>query len=80
MTHALDSHNLVPLLVAHGLERAVTQDTGIVDQNIHTAPLVDNLLDDLGAFTIRVIVGHGLTTGLLDLFYNQVCGLLAVRC
>ena len=72
-------HHLVPLLVAHRFERLVTKNTCVVDENIHTAPLVNGLLNDLGALCIRVIVGDGLATSLGDLLHSKIGGLLAIR-
>ena len=72
-------HHLVPLLVAHRFERLVTKNTCVVNENIHTAPLVNGLLDDLGALRVGVIVSDGLATSLGDLLNGKIGGLLAIR-
>lgn len=58
--------------------RLVTEDTGIVDQDIDTTPLVNGLLDDLGTLGVGVVVGDGLTTGLSDLLNDDIGSLLAL--
>lgn len=57
----------VKVLIRHLLERLVTQDTGIVDQDMNRSERLDGLLHDL--FTIRhgSSGSRGLTAGLLDL-------------
>lgn len=58
--------------------RLVSEDTGIVDNDVDTAPLVNHLLDDLVTLGVGVVVGDGLTTGLGDLFNNNIGSLLAL--
>ncbi|KAI3479441.1 hypothetical protein L1887_58459 [Cichorium endivia] len=58
--------------------RLVTQDTGVVDEDVDAAPLVDGLLDDLLAIGVRVVVGDGLAAGLLDLLDDDIGSLLVL--
>lgn len=58
--------------------RLVTKDTGVVDDHIDTAPLVDDLLDNLVTLSVRVVVGDSLATGLGDFFYDDIGGLLVL--
>lgn len=58
--------------------RFVTENTGVVDDNIDAAPLVDDLLDDLVTFSVGVVVGDGLTTSLGDFLDDDIGGLLVL--
>lgn len=58
--------------------RFVAEDTGVVDNNIDTAPLVNDLLDDLVTLGVGVVVGDGLTTSLGDLLDDDIGGLLVL--
>ncbi|KAH3686495.1 hypothetical protein WICPIJ_002534 [Wickerhamomyces pijperi] len=69
----MDIHDLVPFLVRHLLERAISQDTSVVDQDINTAIIVQSCLHN--AFTVSDNVGlvtNGFTTSGFDLLNNGV--------
>ena len=71
----MDGHNQVPVLVRHVLEADIPKDTGIVDEHVDAAEGVDGRLDDTLAILDRVVVGYGLSAGLLDLLDDGVCSL-----
>ena len=50
--------NKVPVLILHLLERDVSQNPSIVNQNIYTLEMVDCSLDDLVSELDGVVVGH----------------------
>lgn len=68
----MDLVNDVPLIVGHVGESLVTKDTGIVDDNIDTAPGVDSCLHNGLAILDISLVTDGLTTELLDLLYDII--------
>jgi hypothetical protein len=67
--HAVDE---VPVLLAHLLEAGVAQDAGVVDDDVDALPRVERTLDDLRPVLDRVVVGHGLAAGGLDLLDHRV--------
>ena len=70
-------HHQVPFIFGHFEERAVPQDSGVVDKDIHGAVVVQSGLNNtLAAFhgAHRVVVGHGFATGGLDLLDYGVGG------
>lgn len=71
----VDGNDCVPLLVRHGLEGLVAEDTGIVDNNVDSAKSVNGLLHDLGTLEIRVEVGSAVSARLFDLLDDDFCSL-----
>jgi hypothetical protein len=71
----MDGHNQIPVLVGHVLERDISQDTGIVEQDINAAIVLDGGLDDLVTLLDAVVVGDGFAACGSDLVDNDICGL-----
>ncbi len=65
----------VPVRVLDVLEAHVTQDAGIVDQDIDATEALDGSLNDLVAVLHAVVVGHGLAAGGFDLVDDDIGGL-----
>jgi hypothetical protein len=68
----VDIDDEVPVLVGQVLEGDITQDTGVVDEDINAAEGLDGGLDDLLALGNRVVVGNGLAASGLDLVDNNI--------
>jgi hypothetical protein len=68
----VDIDDEVPVLVGQVLEGDITQDTGVVDEDINAAEGLDGGLDDLLALGDRVVVGNGLAASGLDLVDNNI--------
>ena len=66
----MDGYDVVPFLLSHVEDHAVSQDTGDADQNVDLAKVVDAGLNDVLA-TFHggdgVIAGDGVATGCLNL-------------
>lgn len=65
----------VPVLVLDILEADITQDAGIVDQDIDATKCLNGSLDDLVAVLDGVVIGNSLATVLLDLIDYYIGGL-----
>lgn len=57
------SQNEIPFLFRHGLERFIAQDTGIGDQNVYTAELLQSDLDDSITILGRANSGGSFSSG-----------------
>ena len=68
----VDLEDEVPVLILHVLEGDVAEDTGVVDEDIDAAELLDGGLDDLVAVLDAVVVGDGLAASGLDLVDNHI--------
>jgi hypothetical protein len=68
-------HDQVPIVVLHVLEADISEDSGIVDQDVDSAKGLDGSVDDLFTIFDRVVVGNGLASSCLDLVDYDVCGL-----
>jgi hypothetical protein len=68
----VDGVDQIPIGVLHVLEADVSEDTGIVNENINAAECLDSSLDDLLAIVDAVVVGNGLSTGLSDLVDDNI--------
>lgn len=68
----VDLHDEVPVHILHVLEADITEDTGVVDENIDAAESLDSSLDDLVTILDAVVVGNGLATGGLDLVDDNI--------
>jgi hypothetical protein len=71
----MDSHDQVPVLVLHVLEADIPQDTGIVEQHIDAAIVLDGCLDDLLAICDAVVVGYCFAASGFDLVDDDISGL-----
>ena len=65
-------HDQIPVLVFHVLEADITEDTGIVDENIYPAERLDGSLNDGLAILHAVVIGDGLAAGLLNLLDDEI--------
>lgn len=74
-TPDVDLHNQVPVIVLHVFEADISEDAGIVDQNIDSAKGLDGRVDDFVTIFDRIVVGNGLASSCLDLLDYYVCGL-----
>lgn len=72
----VDLEDEVPVLILHVLEGDVAEDTGVVDEDVDAAELLDGGLDDLVAILDAVVVGDGLAASGLDLVDNHIGSLL----
>jgi len=70
----VDGVDEVPVLLGHLDEGLVTEDTSVVDDDVHALVGVESSLDDLISELDGVVVGDGLSSGLLDLLNDQVSG------
>lgn len=71
----MDGHNQIPVLVAHVLKGDISQDTGIVEEDIDAAVVLDGGLDDAIAVLDAVIVGYCFAACGFDLVDDDICGL-----
>lgn len=54
----MDGHDQIPVMVRHVLEADVTEDAGIVDQDVDAAEVLNGRLNDLVAVDDIVVVSH----------------------
>lgn len=71
----VDLDNQVPVLVLDVLEADVTQDAGVVDEDIDATEGLDGGVDDALAVLDRVVVCDSLAAGCLDLVDDDISGL-----
>lgn len=71
----MNLHDQVPVLVLHVLEGDISQDTGIVNQDINAAKSLDGSLDDLLAVLDAVVIGNGIAALGLDFLDDDISGL-----
>src|SRR5690606_4184102 len=81
---AVEMHfdDLIEVHDRHTVEDAVAQDAGVVDHAVDALEVVERALDDLFRalrFGNALEVGDRLATGLADLVYDLLSGLLARR-
>jgi len=77
-TSNVNLEDQVPVLILHVLEADITQDTGIVDQDMYASEALDCSLDDGLAILNTVVVCNSLSSCALDLLYHSVGGLCLV--
>lgn len=65
----------IPVRVLHVLEADIPQDTGVVEEHIDTAKVLDGSLNDSLAVLDTVVVGDRLAAGGPNLVDNDICGL-----
>jgi hypothetical protein len=71
----MDGHNKIPVRIRHVLEGYVSQDTGIVEEDIDAAVVLDGGLNDSVAILDAVVVGYCFAACGLDLIDDDICGL-----
>jgi hypothetical protein len=65
----------VPILIFHVLEADISQDTSVVDEDIDSAKRFNSSLNNSSTILDAVVVGNGLSAGLLDFIDNYIGGL-----
>lgn len=68
----VDGHDEIPVLVGHVLEADVTENAGVVDEDVDATESLDGSLDDLVAILDAVVVGNSLAASGLDLIDNHI--------
>ena len=71
----MDAVDQIPVRLFHVLEADISQDTGVVDEDINTSECVDGRLDDGLSILDRIVVGDGLAASGADLIDDLVCRL-----
>jgi hypothetical protein len=74
-TSDVNLHDQVPIVILHVLEADISEDSGIVDQDVDSAKGLDGRVDDLFTIFDRIVVGNSLASSCLDLVNYDVCGL-----
>ena len=69
----MDLHNEVPVEISHLLEGNISQDASVVNDNVHSAEVVDCCLHNLVSELHRVVVGYCSSSQLLNFLNNDVC-------
>ena len=72
----MDSIYQIPVCICHILEADVSQDTGIIDQNIDATECLYSCLNDLLSIFYAVVIRNGFSTGCLDFVDDNIGGLL----
>lgn len=73
----VNSVDEIPVLVLHVLEADITQDTSVVQEDIHTTEVLDSRVDDGFPVLDAVVVGGRLAAGSSDLVDHDVRSLYA---
>lgn len=68
----VDLHDEIPILVRQIFEADIAENSGIVDDDVDTAKVLNSRLDNLVAILDTVVVGCGLATGLFDFVDNDI--------
>jgi len=68
----------VPVRLLHVLEADISQDAGIVDENINATKGINGRFDDSFSILDRIVVADGLAACGADLFDDLVCCLVVV--
>lgn len=71
----MDRHNEIPIRILHILERDISQNTGIVEEDIDAAEALNGCLDDSVSVLNTVVVGYRFAASGFDLVYDNICGL-----
>jgi hypothetical protein len=69
-----------PVLLRHLRETDVTEDTGVIDQDVDAAVCVDGGLDNLVALRHGVVISRGLASHGLDLGHDLIRRVVARAC
>jgi hypothetical protein len=67
--------NKIPIRILHVLEANISENTGIVDEDVNTAEIADGSLNDLVTKLDAVVVGDSFTSCLLDFVDDNISGL-----
>lgn len=65
----------VPVLIFHVLETDIAEDTGVVDENIHSAKVLDGRVDNGITLLHAVVVGGCLAASGFDFVDNDISSL-----
>ena len=68
----MNLHDQIPVLILHVLEANVAQNTGIIDEDVNPAKILDCSLDDPITIFDAVVVGHCLSAGGFDLVDDDI--------
>ena len=71
----MDRNDEIPILVFHILEGDVAKDTGIIEEDVDAAEVLDGGLDDLVTILDAVVVCYCLAACGFDLIDDGICGL-----
>lgn len=74
----MNAVNKIPVGILHVLEANIPENTGVVEQNIDTAEVLDGRLNDGLTVLDTVVVGNRLAAGGADLLDDDICGLVKV--
>lgn len=74
----MNAVNKIPVGILHVLEANIPENTGVVEQNIDTAEVLDGRLNDGLTVLDTVVVGNRLAAGGADLLNDDICGLVKV--
>lgn len=74
LVSTLDVHLVdeVPIFVLHVLEANITEDTGVVNENVDAAECLDGGFDDLVTVLDTVVIGNSLAASGLDFVDNDI--------
>ena len=75
----MNLHDQIPVNLLHLLEGDVTEDTGVVDDDVDSAEGINSGLDNLVTELNGVLVSDSDTTGSLDLINDGISGVLGLR-
>jgi len=68
----------IPVLISHVFEGDVTQNSGVVDEDVDSSKVLDSGINDGLAILNAIVVGNGFTASLANLFDDNVGGLFLV--
>ena len=71
----MDAVDQIPVRLFHVLEADISQDTGVVDENIDAAEGINGCLDNSLSVFYRVVVGDRLAASGADRLDDFICGL-----
>lgn len=75
----MDPVDEIPVRILHVLKTDIPQDTGVIEEHIDAAKVLDGGFDDSLAVLDTVVVGDRLTSGSPDLVNDYICGLYKVN-
>jgi hypothetical protein len=58
----MNSLNKIPIIVGRFSDRSISQDSGVVDDDVDAAEVVDRGFNQSFAVLDRIVVGHGFST------------------
>lgn len=69
----MDCDDKIPVLVCYVLEADIAEDTGVVDEDVDAAVVLDGGLDDLVAILDAVVVAYCFAASGLDFVDDYIC-------